>query len=73
MTDHPDTRFKDAAKILAKALGAFLLLVVATHVGWNLFAPDLLGLPQMRVKGAIGLVLFLTMLSFALRPRRLVS
>ncbi len=53
------------------SLGAFVLMVVGAHVGWNLFAPDLLGLPRMEVKGAIGLALLLAVFAWALRaPRR---
>ena len=44
---------------------AFSLLAILTHISWNMFAPDLLGLPETRMKGAIGLVLFAGTLSWA--------
>ena len=40
----------------AKALGALVVLALATHVSWNMAAPDLFGLPEMRLKQALGLV-----------------
>jgi len=48
-----------------KALLAFSLLAILTHISWNMFAPDLLGLPETRMKGAMGLVLFAATLSWA--------
>ncbi len=47
-----------------KAFVAFSLLAILTHVSWNMFAPDLLGLPETRMKGAMGLVLFAATLSW---------
>ena len=40
----------------AKALGALIALALITHVSWNMAAPDLFGLPEMRMKQALGLV-----------------
>jgi hypothetical protein len=48
-----------------KALLAFSLLAILIHISWNMFAPDLLGLPETRMKGAMGLVLFAATLSWA--------
>ena len=48
-----------------KACLAFSLLAILTHISWNMFAPDLLGLPETRMKGAMGLVLFAGTLSWA--------
>jgi hypothetical protein len=33
-----------------------MTVYLATHVSWNLFAPELFGLPSIQVKQALGLV-----------------
>lgn len=58
--------FRTFAKGAFKALAIFSLLAILTHISWNMFAPDLLGLPETRIKGAMGLVLFAASLSWAL-------
>ncbi len=62
VTEQP---FRDFAKGTFKTLIAFSLLAILTHISWNMFAPDLLGLPETRMKGAMGLVLFAGTLSWA--------
>ena len=51
-------RFRPHAIATAKLLAAVLGLAVLTHVSWNMFAPDLFGLPELRMKQALGLVGF---------------
>ena len=41
-------------KVLLTAAG----LAALTHISWNMFAPDVFGLPEMRLKQALGLVSF---------------
>jgi hypothetical protein len=55
-----------AGKLLAAAAGLALL----THVSWNMFAPDLFGLPELRIKQALGLVGFGFVLATLLRQAR---
>lgn len=55
-----------AGKLLAAALGLALL----THVSWNMAAPDLFGLPEMRIKQALGLVGLGFVLAVLLRQAR---
>lgn len=62
----PDERvFRNFLAGTFKILLGFGLLAVLTHISWNMFAPDLLGLPETRMKGAMGLVLFAGTLSWA--------
>lgn len=63
--DGGDLRSRGKLALLAVAL--FLGLVVATHLGWNLFAPDLFDVPRIRFKGAMGLVLLAGALGLTLR------
>ena len=61
MTHHQDgttDRFRPHAIATARLLAAVLGLAVLTHVSWNMFAPDLFGLPELRMKQALGLVGF---------------
>ncbi len=50
--------FRRYAITTAKFLGAVLLLAVFVHVSWNMFAPDMFGLEAIRMKQAIGLIVF---------------
>ena len=54
----PAGRFRPHAIAAAKVLAAAVGLAVLTHVSWNMFAPDLFGLPELRMKQALGLVGF---------------
>ena len=58
--------FRNFVSITFKALLGFSVLAILTHISWNMFAPDLLGLPETRMKGAMGLVLFAGTLSWVL-------
>jgi hypothetical protein len=61
MTHHQDVttgRFRPHAIATVKILAAVFGLAVLTHVSWNMFAPDLFGLPELRMKQALGLVGF---------------
>ncbi len=49
-----------------KALAAVVALAVLVHVSWNMFAPDMFGLEAIRMKQALGLVIFLGVASFVL-------
>ncbi len=51
-------RFRPHAIATAKLLAVIFGLAVLTHVSWNMFAPDLFGLPELRMKQALGLVGF---------------
>ena len=42
----------------AKILGGVMLLAMLVHVSWNMFAPDMFGLEAIRMKQALGLVVF---------------
>lgn len=50
-----------------KVVLVFVALVLLTHVSWNLFAPDLFGLPEIRMKQALGLVTFAAIINLLLR------
>ena len=54
--------FAANAKSIGKAAGkivlAVLLLGFLTHMSWNMFAPDMFGLEPIRIKQALGLVVF---------------
>ena len=58
--------FRNFVSVAFKALFGFSVLAILTHISWNMFAPDLLGLPETRMKGAMGLVLFAGTLSWVL-------
>lgn len=59
--------FRAYLRTAAKLVLAVIGLAVLTHLSWNLFAPDLFDLPQIRMKQALGLTAFLAMLSLFLR------
>lgn len=50
-----------------KVIAVVVALSLLTHFSWNLFAPDLFELPPLRMKQALGLVLFGGVLTFMLR------
>ncbi len=50
--------FRRYAITTAKILAAVLLLAVFVHVSWNMFAPDMFGFEAIRMKQALGLVVF---------------
>ena len=51
-------RFKHFALEGAKITGAVIALSVLVLWSWNMFAPDMLGLDAIRMKQALGLVIF---------------
>ncbi len=50
--------FRRYAITTAKILAAVLLLAVFVHVSWNMFAPDMFGFEAIRMKQALGLIVF---------------
>ncbi len=56
--DETTGRFRTQIIVTAKLLAAAFGLAVLTHVSWNMFAPDLFGLPELRMKQALGLIGF---------------
>ncbi len=58
--------FRRYAIATAKILAAILLLAMFVHVSWNMFAPDMLGLEAIRMKQALGLVVFAGTFGFLL-------
>jgi len=50
--------FRPRAIMAASGLAAAAGLAALTHLSWNMFAPDLFGMPELRMKQAIGLVGF---------------
>lgn len=60
-------RFRAFLMAAGKVTALVAALALATHVSWNMFAPDLFGLPQIRMKQALGLVTFAAVVSVLLR------
>ena len=65
--DETTGRFRPHAIATAKLLAAVFGLAVLTHVSWNMFAPDLFGLPELRMKQALGLVGFGSVVALLMR------
>lgn len=69
-----ERRIAHYALTAAKIAGIVMTLAIVTHISWNMFAPDLFGLPDLRMKQALGLVVFAGLAGFLLkggiRPRR---
>lgn len=63
-------RIRHYAAVTAKVLGALLLLALLVHVSWNMFAPDMFGLGAIRMKQAIGIVVFAGVFAFLFRAGR---
>ena len=53
-----DKPFHRYAMTALKIVGLFLGLAFLVHVSWNMFAPDLFHLEPIRMKQALGLVVF---------------
>lgn len=49
--------FRRHAPTVVKAIGGLLALSVVTKVAWNLFVPELFGLPGIHAKEAVGIVM----------------
>ena len=56
--DQKSHQFRPTAIAAAGILAAAAGLAILTQVSWNMFAPDLFGLPEMRLKQSLGLVGF---------------
>ncbi len=58
--DTRHTRFRGhaVATATAKALGLVVLLAFLVLVSWNMFAPDMFGMETIRMKQALGIVVF---------------
>ncbi|MBT3767741.1 MAG: hypothetical protein HN578_11440 [Rhodospirillales bacterium] len=59
--------FKHYAIVTAKVVGWSFLLAALVHISWNMFAPDMFGLEPIRMKQALGLVLFAATFSFLIK------
>lgn len=66
-TTHIDGKWHDRAHCALKIVGAVLLAALVLQFPWNLFAPDVLGLAEIRSKHALGLMSALTATAMLLR------
>ncbi len=79
--DGPARPFAVTAKSIGKAAGkivlAVILLALLTHMSWNMFAPDMFGLEPIRMKQALGLVVFAgvfaSLFRFGVRHAQLIA
>ncbi len=77
----PTRPFAATTKSIGKAAGKILLAVILlgflTHMSWNMFAPDMFGLEPIRMKQALGLVVFAgvfaSLLRFGARHAQLIA
>lgn len=67
--DTEDRPFRHYSIATAKVLGGALVLSMLVLIGWNMFAPDLLDLPEARFRQAFGLVLITLALAAIMRGR----
>jgi hypothetical protein len=69
--EDPARPFAGTAKSIGKAAGKIVLAVIVlgllTHMSWNMFAPDMFGLEPIRMKQALGLVVFAGVFASLLR------
>jgi hypothetical protein len=69
--EDPARPFAVTAKSIGKAAGKIMLAVILlgflTHMSWNMFAPDMFGLEPIRMKQALGLVVFAGVFASLLR------
>ena len=56
--DSQNKPFRHYFVATGKALAVIFLLAVFVHFSWNMFAPDMFGLEVIRMKQALGLVVF---------------
>ncbi len=59
-------RVRRTAIAAAKIAGVIFGLAALVHVSWNMFAPDMFGLVAIRMKQALGLVVFTSVIAFVL-------
>ena len=62
-------QIKRYAVSAAKALGVIMLLAVLVHISWNMFAPNMFGFEPIKMKQALGLVVFSSVLAFIFSHR----
>ncbi len=60
------SRVRRTAIAAAKIAGVIFGLAALVHVSWNMFAPDMFELEAIRMKQALGLVVFTGVLSAVL-------
>jgi hypothetical protein len=69
--EDPARPFAVTARSIGKTAGKILLAVILlgllTHMSWNMFAPDMFGLEPIRMKQALGLVVFTGVFTSLLR------
>ena len=65
--ENGDRTVRHYAIAAGKGIAVVIVLSLLTHLSWNLFAPDLFGLPSLHMKQALGLVVFAGVLTFMLR------
>lgn len=58
---------KHYALMTAKVIGAVMFLALLVHVSWNMFAPTMFGLATIKMKQALGIVVFTGVLAFIFR------
>ena len=61
------SRFRHLALQGAKIIGIVVGLAVLVLASWNMFAPDMFGLEAIRMKQALGLVIFASVFAGLLR------
>jgi hypothetical protein len=67
--------FRDTAVFAGKWLAIVFALAAAAQISWNMFAPEMFGADPIRMKQALGLVVFAGVAALVLRlsaglPRR---
>jgi len=60
-------KLKSIGKRVGTVLLAAVLLSLLAQMSWNMFAPDMLGLEPIRMKQALGLVIFAGVFASLLR------
>ena len=62
----PHGRVRRTVIAAAKIAGVIFGLAALVHISWNMFAPDMLGLEAIRMKQALGLVVFTSVIALVL-------
>jgi hypothetical protein len=62
-----DRPFRDTAVFFGKWLAILFGLAAAAQISWNMFAPDMFGADPIRMKQALGLIVFAGIASLILR------
>ena len=70
--DRADVRAEKPIRQAAKAAVPLLFTIVASVIlisaSWNHFAPDVLGLAELDIRNAVGIVVFVFTIGLILRP-----